>query len=211
MAKLASVGIRPAKVRMWWWARNCGNSAADCSPTLATRHTPYVQGAVGNAAKQSAMEAWLPLADVLLGALVEHVPPPGGGLFAPQSPRLRISRDEYHFLRRGTWFCAMDVQVSLDGRHHFAIGRVVDDPRQIELALEMARECGCQPTRSPGPYGGDRGQVGTGASANSGVWFFLGTGQATRTGAPCAGALLGLLLPPRCNGPPPPVFHCIGE
>ncbi|CAE7884584.1 eEF2 [Symbiodinium microadriaticum] len=37
------------------------------------------EGLTGNAWKQSAMEAWMPLADVLLGALTQHVP-------APQAP-----------------------------------------------------------------------------------------------------------------------------
>lgn len=80
------------------------------------------EGMIGNAWKHSAMEAWLPLADVLLGAVAHGVPPPP----APTA---------------GSVFYSARCIESLDGRSCFAFGREVS-PQSIAPGIARVDSSG---------------------------------------------------------------------
>jgi predicted O-methyltransferase YrrM len=109
-----------------------------------------LEGTIGNARKHSAMEAWLPLADVLLDAVVKRVPPPadatdgvfyaarcvrsvtGGSFFAcgrrvATAPDIRIIPED----TAGLWLLNLQNAVALPLGHEFGsalLGMEVGDP-----------------------------------------------------------------------------------
>jgi len=81
------------------------------------------EGTSGNAFKQGAVEAWIPLVDTLLQAMVQHVPAP-----RPLGPSPR--------------FYAAKSLHSTDGRTYLAFGRAISSSRAEVVDLEAIEASG---------------------------------------------------------------------